>query len=65
MVQNGRTLPLTNADNINVMGELLEASAFSVNPQYYGSPGWHNDAHWVIANIMGNFPQVRALDLQF
>jgi hypothetical protein len=54
-------LPLTGNDNINVFGELLEASLFSVNPNYYGQPGLHNDGHWIIANLLGNFPPVNRL----
>lgn len=37
---------------------MFEASLFSINPNYYGQPGVHNDAHWIIANILGNFPAV-------
>ncbi|OXA59799.1 Phenoloxidase subunit 1 [Folsomia candida] len=53
---NGRFVPLSNADNINILGDMFEASVFSINPTYYGQPGLHNDGHFVIASILGNFP---------
>jgi hypothetical protein len=54
-------LPLTSNDNINLFVELLEASMFSVNPNYYGQPGLHNDGHWIIAKLLGNFPPENCL----
>ncbi|XP_021958307.1 hemocyanin E chain [Folsomia candida] len=54
IVINGKPVKLTYADNINVIGELLEASVWSANPSFYGQMGWHNDAHLVIGSVLSN-----------
>jgi len=61
--QNNKSIPLPKRDNINLFGEIMESSTFSPNPSYYGSPGVHNDVHWIISNILGNYPAVTASEI--
>ncbi|CAO1401424.1 unnamed protein product [Diamesa serratosioi] len=44
---NGNSVKLTEEDGIDILGNLLEASAISKNPKYYGS--LHNLGHDLIA----------------
>jgi len=63
--QNNKSIPLPKRDNINLFGEIMESSTFSPNPSYYGSPGVHNDVHWIISNILGNYPAVKTNSKKF
>ena len=54
---------MNNEDDINIIGDMFEASALSINPGYYGQPGLHNDEHWVIANVLSNSGGVKYLAL--
>lgn len=44
---DGNTVSLQNNEGIDILGNLIESSALSINPRYYGSI--HNDGHTFIA----------------
>jgi len=35
--------------NIDLLGDLVESSSLSVNPQFYGEAGLHNMGHVILA----------------
>ncbi|CAB3366920.1 Hypothetical predicted protein [Cloeon dipterum] len=46
---NGTTIPLTEQNGIDILGDMMEPSQYSVNPQLYGQ--LHNMLHVVISLI--------------
>ena len=49
--RDNRQIPLNTANGIDLLGELVEASVYSVNPNYYGAFGVHNDGHFLLALV--------------
>lgn len=45
----GRPIYLDTDEGINLLGNTVEANAFSVNPEYYGYHGIHNNGHNIIS----------------
>lgn len=39
-------------DGINTIGELFEASEWSINSYFYGDEGWHNTAHDILGSVL-------------
>ncbi|KAK5640166.1 hypothetical protein RI129_010977 [Pyrocoelia pectoralis] len=55
---NNRMQPLTEFEGIDILGNLVEASALSANPAYYGN--WHNFGHATLSVI--HDPDLRHLE---
>ncbi len=49
MQRFGRPVYLDTDEGINLLGNTVEANAFSVNPEYYGYHGIHNNGHNIIS----------------
>lgn len=49
MQAESRLLSLNNTAGINLLGEIIESSAHSVNPVYYGQ--LHNDGHVLLSKV--------------
>lgn len=49
MQRYGRPIYLDTDEGINLLGNTVEANAFSVNPEYYGYHGIHNNGHNIIS----------------
>ncbi len=48
---DNRRIQLNTRTGIDFLGELVEASVYSVNPNYYGAFGVHNDGHFLLALV--------------
>lgn len=48
-IQGTRDIPLTQADGIDILGNIIEASLLSVNPNRYGDI--HNMGHIMLSYI--------------
>ncbi|PSN36663.1 Hemocyanin B chain [Blattella germanica] len=49
LTADGRLISLNNTFGINLIGEVVESSAYSVNPTYYGQ--LHNDGHVLLSKV--------------
>lgn len=47
----GFKIPLRTFEGMDMLGDMLEASVYTVNQDLYGYPGPHNDAHISIGLI--------------
>ncbi|OXA56731.1 Phenoloxidase 3 [Folsomia candida] len=45
-------VPIDNVQGIDLLGDVIEASAFSLNPEYYGYYGVHNTGHVLISLVL-------------
>lgn len=49
MQRYGRPVYLDTDEGVNILGNTVEANADSVNPEYYGYHGIHNNGHNIIS----------------
>lgn len=45
-------MPIDNVQGIDILGDIVEATAFSINPAYYGYYGVHNTGHVLISLVL-------------
>ncbi|OXA56730.1 Hemocyanin A chain [Folsomia candida] len=45
-------VPIDNVQGIDLLGDVIEASAYSLNPEYYGYYGVHNTGHVLISLVL-------------
>jgi hypothetical protein len=50
---------LNTATGIDLLGDLVEASVYSVNPNYYGGFGVHNEGHVILGLIQDPRAELR------
>ena len=48
---NGET-SIADSRGIDILGDIVEASEFSINPEYYGFHGIHNTGHVLLSLIL-------------
>jgi len=44
-------MSLNNVQGVDVLGDVVEASVFSPNPDFYGQFGIHNEGHVILALV--------------
>lgn len=51
LLPSGGIQPINSISGIDLLGDLVEATSFTINGNYYGSFGFHNEGHVLIGFI--------------